>query len=1283
MKNFGKFICKNKTLVVIISAILIVLSFIGMKLTRINYDILVYLPQDNETIIGQNILTNDFHMGAYSIAIVDNMNSKDILKLENDMKDVEGVNQVISLYDVIGTTIPVEMLPQEVRNKLHKNNTDLLFITFDESTSAEKTINAVQDIRKITDEHCKLSGMSSMVVDTMELSEKEIAIYIIIAVVLCILILELSLDSYIVPILLLGNIGCAVLFNLGSNIFFGEISYITKALVAVLQLGVTTDFSIFLYHSYEDKKNKFNTKEEAMQEAIKDTFTSVTGSSLTTIAGFLVLCFMQLTLGKDLGIVMAKGVLLGVITVLTLFPSLLLLFDKLIEKTKHKVLIPKFITINKFIVKHSKAIFITFIILLIPAFLANSKVDVYYKIDKSLPNTLDSIMSNEQIKKEYNIVSPEMILIDKNIKNDNVEKLVSDLEKVEGVDFVLSASSLRKLGITNNMLPEEVNTIFENDTYQLLLLNSIYDIASDELNEQVLVIDNVVKEYDSKAIVAGEGPLMKDLIKISDQDFNNVNIASVICIFVILFIVLKSLSLPFLLISAIEFAIFMNMGISYFGGVTLPFVAPIVLGTIQLGATIDYAILMTTTYLKNRKNIKNKNDAMLETLNYCGTSILVSGMCFFAATFGVGVYSDLEMVGSLCTLISRGAIISMLVVIMVLPSILLIFDKLIIKTTYKGKSDNMKKKIVIKATSLLMILGITLPSTSVLALTKNETVYSKLNANGEVNLTLVNEQLINSNNEEKLDDYTELKNILNINNDDKYITDNDKKICWETKGENIFYQGTTDKELPVKLNITYKLDGKELNIEDMLGKKGNVEITFKYSNLDKHSVLVNGNYETMYTPFLITMGTMFDATKVNNMTVTNGKIVSTGTKNIVVGISAPGLSESLKINEVSRMDTVTIKFNTSSFELPSIYSVITPKLIDLSDIDIFSKMNSLYGSVNTLQQSMNQIVDGSNSLKEGSNLLKNKLGESIKGLSNSNGETLTEEQLKQIQELSINGVNSKFTNEYKQQVANTAWEGTKESLLNSKDTTIKEYGTTLGTSILVNYLGGEKYLQDYAICGDQTGKYLDIQQVKCMELATQMKVDLTDPTKIQENITKMMQSIYMFQTNITNSIEQALSNTSFYIAENVSKNVAVGTAQNAAVQTAGEVSKSVASTVADQVKNASIETVKGSLNQLYDGVNQIDNGINTLSNGLNQFNQEGISKLSTIASTAKTISTRVETLLKLGENYENFAGKNSKDDGETKFILVVDGQKKQETKKEVKKEEKKLSLWDRFINLFK
>lgn len=685
MKKIADKICDCKKVILIVSSILLVVSFILMKMTKINYDILVYLPEDIETIKGQNILTDDFNMGAYSIAVIENMSSQDIIKLSEDIRNVPNVNEVMSLYDVIGTNIPIDILPNEITSKLHDDNTDLLFITFSNGTSSSETIDAVKEIRKITSDNVKLGGMSSMVLDTMELSEKEIFIYIAIAVILCIIVLELSLDSYIVPILLLSNIGCAILFNLGTNIFLGQISYITKALVAVLQLGVTTDFSIFLYHSYENKRNKM-TKEQAMTEAIQETFTSVMGSSLTTIFGFLVLCTMKLTLGTDLGIVMAKGVLLGVVCVLTLFPSLLLVFDNLIEKTKHKSLILDFSKLNKFIVKNHVAFFVIFLIILIPAYLGYSKVAVYYKIDKTLPATLESISTNEVLKDKFNVVSPEMILLDSSIKTNDVINMIDEIKDIDGIDFVLSFDELKQSGLTEDMLDKETLNIFKNDKYQMILVNSLYEVASDELNSQVAEVNNIVKSYDKSGIVAGEGPLMKDLITISDTDFKNVNGASIICILLILFIVLKSLSLPFLLIITIETAIFINMSISYFGGVTLPFVAPIVLGTIQLGATIDYAILLTTTYLEKRKNNIEKKQAMLETLNYNGHSVLVSGLCFFAATFGVSIYSDLEMVGSLCTLISRGAIISMLTVITILPSILIIFDKLIIKTT-KGQSD--------------------------------------------------------------------------------------------------------------------------------------------------------------------------------------------------------------------------------------------------------------------------------------------------------------------------------------------------------------------------------------------------------------------------------------------------------------------------------------------------------------------------------------------------------------------------------------------------------------------
>ena len=678
MKKIADNICKHKTLVLIITSILFLLSLIGAYLTKINYDILVYLPSDIETVKGQNILTEDFNMGSYAFVLTDNMSSKDILQLEENIKNIEGVNEVVSIYDLVGTTIPVDMLPNEITSKLSKDNTDLIMVTLNDSTSSLTTMNAISELRKLSNGKTKVSGMSSMVLDTKELSDKEIAIYVVIAVLLCLLILELSLNSYVIPVILLANIGISIMINLGTNIIFGEISYITKALVAVLQLGVTTDFSIFLYHSYEKEKELSKNKEEAMSKAITETFTSVLGSSLTTIAGFLVLCTMSLTLGKDLGLVMAKGVLIGVISAITLFPCLILTFDKLIEKTHHKELVLNFDKLNNFIIKHNKVILVIFILFAIPLYLANSKIEVYYKLDQSLPETLESIQGNNILKEKFNIVSPEIILMDKDIKNDDINKMIDEIKEVEGIDFVLSSSNL---GITNEMLPNKLNNIIESENYQLLLVNSTYDIATDELNNQVDVVNKIIKKYDKNSILAGEGPLMKDLVNTSDTDFNNVNYSSMICILLIMFVVLKSLSLPFLLILTIEFAIITNMSVSYFSGTVLPFVAPIVLGTIQLGATIDYAILMTTNYIKRRKDGMDKNKAMKETLSFCCNSIIVSGMCFFAATFGVGVYSKLEMVASLCTLISRGALISMFTVIVILPCVLLTFDKIIMKTT--------------------------------------------------------------------------------------------------------------------------------------------------------------------------------------------------------------------------------------------------------------------------------------------------------------------------------------------------------------------------------------------------------------------------------------------------------------------------------------------------------------------------------------------------------------------------------------------------------------------------
>ena len=683
MKKISKFITNNSKLIVIISILLLIPALIGYVHTKINYDILVYLPKDIETIKGQNILTDDFKTGAFSFVFVDNKKAVDVLKLEEKIKDIKGVNKVFSIYDVTDTTIPVEFIPDELKDKLVKKDSTLMVVTFKESTSDEGTIEAVSKLRKIAKDPSKVSGMTAMVVDTMELSDQEITAYVLIAVVLCFIVLIFASDSYIVPIFLLGNIGMAILYNLGSNIMLGEISYITKAITAVLQLGVTTDFSIFLYHKYEDLKKTNKDKKKAMELAINDTFKSVIGSSLTTIAGFLALCSMDLTLGKDIGLVMAKGVLFGLLCVLIIFPSLLLLFDKQIEKTKHKNFMPKFDKLINVIVKRRNIILVIFLILIIPAIYGNNKVGVYYKLDKSLPKDLGSSIANSRLKDEYNIVSPEMVLLDKNIKKEKVEELVDKLKEVKGIDLVLSPSTLTNL--PTEIMPDDLESIMDSDKYQLIILNSTYEIASDELNEQVGIVNNIVKKYDKKAIVAGEGPLMKDLTVIADHDFKMVNYASILVIFLLMLIVLKSIGLPFILILTIEFAIFVNMAIAYYTGVTLPFIASIVVGTIQLGATIDYAILMSTTYLKERTKEKNKEKAMKETLSSCVPSIFISALCFFGATFGVSVYSKIDMIGSICTLLSRGAIISMIVVIFILPSLLLLFDKLIMKTTKNMK----------------------------------------------------------------------------------------------------------------------------------------------------------------------------------------------------------------------------------------------------------------------------------------------------------------------------------------------------------------------------------------------------------------------------------------------------------------------------------------------------------------------------------------------------------------------------------------------------------------------
>ena len=1246
MKKISKFIINNKTKVLIISCILLVLSFIGMKLTTINYNILVYLPSEIDTIKGQDILTDEFNMGSYSIVVAENLSPKEILNLKNKITKVEGVNEVLSIYDVLGTNIPIDVLPSEIKDKIHQDNTDLMFITFKYSTSDERTINAVEEIRNITDHKLMQGGMSSMVLDTMNLSNEEITIYVIIAVVLCLIVLELSLDSYVVPILLLANIGIAIMFNFGTNVFLGDISYITKALVAVLQLGVTTDYSIFLYHAYEDKKEKMS-KEEAMEKAISETFTSVVGSSLTTIAGFLVLCTMKLTLGTDLGIVMAKGVLLGIISVLTIFPSLLLFFDKQVTKTKHKKLMPNFNKINTFIVNNNKAFFVIFIILLIPLYLANNKVEVYYKLDRSLPSYLESVKTNELLKEKYNIVSPQIILVDKNLKTDDLTNLTNELSSLKGIDLTLSTTKLAEYGLSDNMI-----NLFDSDKYNLILINSKYDVATNELNNQIEEINKIVKKYDQNGIVAGEGALMRDLVTICDTDFKNVNYSSILCIFLILFIILKNFSLPFLLIIAIEGAIFANMSISYFTGSVLPFIAPIVLGTIQLGATIDYAILITTTYVNNRKTNKNKKECMINTLNYCGHSVLVSAACFFAATFGVGIYSKIEMIGSICNLISRGALISMLFVLTILPSILLIFDKLINKTNMKG---NKMKKLNLAALTVVMLSPL-----CVFANTKTETVYSKIDENGNVISTTVNEQIKNTKKLDTIEDYTELEDILNISSNDE-ITKLNKNITINALGKDVFYQGTSKKSLPIGINIKYYLDGKEESLDNILGKSGKIKIVINFTNNEKHNALVNGKHETMYTPFLVTMGTMLDS-NVTNIKINNGKIVASGNKNMVVGISSPYLNRSLNINELSTLNTLTLSYETDKFKLPTMYFVATNKLLSDADLSVFNKLDGLNSKVDELQTNMNKIDNGASDLSKGINKLKNSLSSSITNLKNNNEDALDEKTLAGIRTQTMQTVQNTFTNDYKKKLSESAWIKVEENLKNSNDTYVTDLATKTVSKILLSYLGSEEALNNYMLCVSGN-----------MESCVYLAQNNYDINKINAFALTLKQEITSLTTNTTN-----------YIAENVSKSVASTVAEETAISTAESIVNTLAPTLSNQVKNESIKSFTSSLNTLYTNIDYIDSNMNTLSTGITTFNKEGIEEISALVNGPIASSkARVEALSKLADNYTSYASKSTSINDETKFIIVLDGKEKQEEKTNITEESSKTNLWTRIKNLFK
>lgn len=1234
MKGFTNFIVKRKWLIVIITLLLMLPSILGYILTDINYDILVYLPSDIETLKGERILTDDFNMGAFSIVITDNMNSSEILKLEDKIRKIDSVEKVISVEDITGTAIPIEMLPNNIIDKVYKNGNTLILVTFNNSTSDDLTLAAVEEMRSIVSDNVKIGGMSAMVLDTKELFNSEMLLYVVIAVILCILVLELFLDSYIVPILLMLNIGIAILFNMGSNIFLGNISYITKAIAAVLQLGVTTDFSIFLYHKYESLKKKMD-NEEAMKEAIKETFSSVFGSSLTTIAGFLALCTMKLTLGVDIGIVMAKGVLFGVLCVLTLFPALLLIFDKKIDSTKHKELLPKFNRIKEFVLKKYVYIFIVFIILLLPSFFAQSKTPVYYKLDESIPSNYGYSEATSVLKNDYNIVSQEIIIVPVEVEDYKIDEMINEIKEISGIDLVLSPSSLTKYGL-NEIIPSDIKNIYETDNYKLILVTSDYDIATDELNDQINSINEIVKKYDDRIIVAGEGPLMKDLVTTTDIDFTNVNYTSIGVIFILMLIVLKSLTLPILLVTTIEFAIFINMGVPYFTGTEIPFIASVVIGTIQLGATIDYAILMTTKYLTERSSGKNKSESVRNALDNSISSIFVSAMCFFGATIGVGLVSKIDMIGSLCRLISRGAIISMIVVIMVVPSILLIFDKLIIKTTYMKGNDNMKKKFK-KKLACLLVLALSINPTFVSALTKDETVYTKLNSDGSVKSTLVNEHLINDSMLESINDTTNLKNIVNLSGENKFTLENNR-VIWNANKNDVFYSGITDSKLPIGVKITYKLDNKDINLDDLIGKKGHVDISIKYNNTLKNYVKVNGKTEVLYTPFVVTTITSISNINNSNIKVTNGRVVNNGINSTVIGMTSPGLYESIRINEFKDLDNITISLDTTKFELSNIYSVAASKVLEDQDLSIFNKVNSLYSNIDLLKESINKISDGNSLIKNNMDMVAEKL-EEIKNGTISVDSGLTD-MIKELNNVKIKLNNKDLSKEFEQ--LNT--------LISTNEKTINQMNDS-ALLIITKYKENNLNNKTYS-------------DIEAMESIIG-----------KDNVNNLISIKYQYENNMeTNSNLLKLID---------SNNKAIGSLKTSLAQTSLEVTELINTLTIylTQIENGTKELSDG-LNKLTIGVNTLDSKMGELNAGINEFNNQGITKLASYATDVKTISDKVDALVKLSENY-SFSKGNKDVNSSTKFILVVDGKTAPKEEKKATISKKKESFWDRLVNLFK
>ena len=701
MLKFGEWIAKHRALILIIGVLMLIPSAIGYVNTRVNYDILSYLPKDINTMVGQDILKDEFGQGGFSLVMLEGMTDKEAAETADKISAIDHVSDVVCYQSLTDCKIPKEILPQKVYDFFNKDDTTMMAVFFDDTTSADGTLDAVEEMRRVTSKQCFISGMSAITLDMKLLTQSETLIYAAIAVVLTSIVLVITMDSFLIPVFFMLSIGCAIAWNLGSNIVLGEISFLTQALALVLQLGVTMDYSIFLWHSYKEQLNNYPVdKEKAMAHAIANTITSVVGSSFTTVAGFLAMCFMTFTLGLDLGIVMAKGVVCGVIACVTVLPAMILLFDNAIARTSHKDFMPAFSKVSSFIVNHSWVFIAGAVAILIPALYGNNNYGVYYKLDSTLPAYLDSVTANTKLSEEYNMNSTHILMVKSDMSAKEANALLSEMENVKGVQFAAGFNSLVGPAIPDEVIPQEIKSKLKSDEWQIMLIGSEYEVASDEVNEQIAQLNSIVEKYDENAMLIGEAPATKDLIEITNRDFQIVNLLSIAAIFLIIAFTFKSVTLPVILVAVIELAIMINLGMAYYTGSKLSFIAPIVIGTIQLGATVDYAILMTTRYRTERAQGKSKKESIGISLSTSIKSVITSALGFFAATVGVALYSDIGLISELCMLLARGALISMVVVVTVLPSMFMLFDGIICRTSAGFADHDSEKKHKLRLGSL-------------------------------------------------------------------------------------------------------------------------------------------------------------------------------------------------------------------------------------------------------------------------------------------------------------------------------------------------------------------------------------------------------------------------------------------------------------------------------------------------------------------------------------------------------------------------------------------------------